>query len=197
MAKGRGSVRMGPISLFTLVIVVCLAVMAVLCVATAEASRALVNRQPAANTEIYIDEVAGQAFVASLDNALLPYRENQTQASAASASAEGSDLKTVVTQALPDCVSAAETAAKAQGSFVNVSARTLEGEEVAQIAGTVGVVDDTTDALGVAVEFETAHGRLLSVVIEVHNGGTYSIVSWKTTTQWNDEGTGETLWSGM
>ena len=35
-ARGRGSVRIGPISLFTLVIIVCLAVMAVLSVTTAQ-----------------------------------------------------------------------------------------------------------------------------------------------------------------
>ncbi len=206
MAKGQGSVRMGPISLFTLVIVLCLAVMAVLTVTTAEASRALMNRQAAATAEIYIDEVAAQAFVASLDSSLLEYREAHADAAgaadagAASGTADAIDateLKNTLTGALPTCVSAAETAAKAQGSFVNVDARTVEGEDVAQVAGVFGAADVGPDALGLAIDFETEHGRLLSVVLQVHKDGTYSILSWKTTTKWSDEGTGDTLWSGV
>lgn len=204
MAKGQGSVRMGPISLFTLVIVLCLAVMAVLTVTTAEASRALMNRQAAATAEIYIDEVAAQAFVASLDSSLLEYREAHTDAADAGATDAGAtdtvdatELKNTLTGALPACVSAAETAAKAQGSFVNVDARTVEGEDVAQVAGVFGASDVGPDALGLAIDFETEHGRLLSVVLQVHEDGTYSILSWKTTTKWSDEGTGDTLWSGV
>ena len=44
MAKSRGSVRMGPISLFALIIILCLAVMAVLAVTTAQASYTLTQR---------------------------------------------------------------------------------------------------------------------------------------------------------
>ena len=39
MARNQGSVRMGPVSLFTLVIILCLAVLAVLAVTTAQACR--------------------------------------------------------------------------------------------------------------------------------------------------------------
>ena len=43
--RGRGSVRIGPISLFALVIILCLAVMAVLSVTTAQATYAAAERQ--------------------------------------------------------------------------------------------------------------------------------------------------------
>ena len=62
MAKPHGSVRIGPISLFTLIIVLCLAVLTVLSVTTSLAELS--------TTETYQLESVGQQFVADIDAAL-------------------------------------------------------------------------------------------------------------------------------
>ena len=68
MAKPHGSVRIGPISLFTLIIVLCLAVLTVLSVTTSLAELSTTERQAA--TETYQLESVGQQFVADIDAAL-------------------------------------------------------------------------------------------------------------------------------
>ena len=65
MAKPHGSVRIGPISLFTLIIVLCLAVLTVLSVTTSLAELSTTERQAATTTES-----VGQQFVADIDAAL-------------------------------------------------------------------------------------------------------------------------------
>ena len=66
--------RIGPISLFALVIILCLAVMAVLSVTTAQATYAAAERQAAFTTDTYANERAGQELVADVDAALAPVR---------------------------------------------------------------------------------------------------------------------------
>ncbi len=58
--RGRGSVRIGPISLFALVIILCLAVMAVLSVTTAQATYAAAERQALFTNDTYANERAAQ-----------------------------------------------------------------------------------------------------------------------------------------
>ena len=72
--RGRGSVRIGPISLFALVIILCLAVMAVLSVTTAQATYAAADRQASFTTDTYANEQAAQEFTADVDAALAPVR---------------------------------------------------------------------------------------------------------------------------
>lgn len=62
-AAEKGTVRMGPISLFTLVVALCLAVMAVLAVTTARASGALAERQAAFTADDYANEAAAQELL--------------------------------------------------------------------------------------------------------------------------------------
>ena len=69
MAKPHGSVRIGPISLFTLIIVLCLAVLTVLSVTTSLAELST-ERQAATTTETYQLESVAQQFVADIDAAL-------------------------------------------------------------------------------------------------------------------------------
>lgn len=73
MAKGHRineSVRMGPISIFTLVVILCVAVMAVLCFTTAHASLTVAQRQATFATDNYANETSGQEFVAAVDEVL-------------------------------------------------------------------------------------------------------------------------------
>ena len=61
---------MGPLALFTLVTVLCLAVLAVLAVSTANATLTLSQRRASATTQLYLDETAAQTFTAVLDEQL-------------------------------------------------------------------------------------------------------------------------------
>ena len=58
---------MGPVSLFALVVALCLAVMAVLAVTTARASMALAERQAAFTADDYANEAVGQELLAVAD----------------------------------------------------------------------------------------------------------------------------------
>ena len=68
------NVRIGPISVFTLIIIICMAVLAVLTISTANASLVLSQRQAVAAQELYLDETAAQAFLAEVDDRLTPLR---------------------------------------------------------------------------------------------------------------------------
>ncbi len=65
------NVRIGPVSVFTLIIIICLAVLAVLTISTANASLVLSQRQAVAAQELYLDETAAQ----TIDDRLAPLRE--------------------------------------------------------------------------------------------------------------------------
>ena len=66
-SAGTENVRMGPLALFTLMAVICLAVLAVLALSTSNATVALAERRAEATTQLYLDEAAAQVFVAELD----------------------------------------------------------------------------------------------------------------------------------
>ena len=61
------SLRMGPVALFTLVAVICLAVLAVLALSTGQSTLSLAQRRASATTQTYRDETAAQTWLAELD----------------------------------------------------------------------------------------------------------------------------------
>ena len=71
-------VRMGPLALFTLMAVICLAVLAVLALSTSNATMALAQRRADATDQLYLDEAAAQTFVATLDEQLATGADDQT-----------------------------------------------------------------------------------------------------------------------
>lgn len=64
---GGSNVRIGPITVFALVIILCMAVLAVLSLSTSNATLTMSQRQATAMTELYLDETAAQEFLADLD----------------------------------------------------------------------------------------------------------------------------------
>lgn len=78
MASRQGSVRIGPVSILVLIIVLCLAVMAVLTVTTSEAEESITTRQRDATTALYANEAAAQEFLADLDSRLALARSANT-----------------------------------------------------------------------------------------------------------------------
>ena len=81
----RGSVRIGPISVFVLVIILCLAVLAVLSITTAHASQSLTTRQLVFTADQYANESAGQEFMGLIDKELVKVRQGSESADQARA----------------------------------------------------------------------------------------------------------------
>lgn len=69
-----GTVRMGPISIFALIILICLAVMAVLTISTAQATYSAAEKQMLFTDDTYENERAGQELVKLVDETLAPLR---------------------------------------------------------------------------------------------------------------------------
>ena len=180
MAKPHGSVRIGPISLFTLIVILCLAVLAVLSVTTARAELSITERQAATTTETYELESAAQRFVADVDGAL----------------AQGDAALAVV---LADYGIAADSGATpAAGETIEDDTMVAGGDTPAG-----ATLDDTAISSGgtfdgtlLSATFAMESGRTLAVVLRINDNGTYTIEQWKTTTQWTDDGTGANLWLG-
>ena len=110
-------VRIGPISVFTLIIVVCLAVLAVLAFTSANATLVMTQRQATATSELYLDEAAAQQFVAGVDDELSTVR---------TAGGTNVDAVQAVQRALPALT---EAARGSSGGRVSVSA-SMDGDSV-------------------------------------------------------------------
>ena len=75
MSRSKGSVRIGPISLFTLMTVLCLAVLGVLSISTAQATYAAAEKQAAFTADTYVNESAAQNLLANVDETLASVRK--------------------------------------------------------------------------------------------------------------------------
>lgn len=73
-ARHEAVIRMGPLSIFTLVIALCLAVVAVLAVSAGNASLVMTERQAESVAQLYLGEEAAEEFVAQLDARLANVR---------------------------------------------------------------------------------------------------------------------------
>ena len=178
MARPHGSVRIGPISLFTLIIILCLAVLAVLSITTARAELSITERQAATTTETYQLEVQGQEFVAAVDGALASGGETALEA---------------VLAEYGIAVTAAPAGDAAAAGAVPAAGTTISDDDGG--AGAI-TVSGTFDGELISATFAMDSGRTLAVVLRVSNNDTYTIEQWKTTTQWTDDGAGENLWLG-
>lgn len=117
MNSTNGSVRIGPISLFTLVIILCLAVMAVLSATTAQATYSAAEKQALFTNDTYQNEQAAQSAVAVIDAALESVR----------ASGGGLDeALAAVDEALP--ADAQRDGSRVLMTFASPSGRTLDVE---------------------------------------------------------------------
>lgn len=173
MARARGSVRMGPVSLFALVIVICLAVLAVLTLVTARASEHRAERQAESVQALYANESAGQALLASLDAWLADARDAGASQTYALEALDG---------ALPDL--AAQAAADASATAVDASL--VPAVDEASV--------DADDAV-VSVRFVTPSGRALDIGLGITGDLSYEIEAWRATTLWTED-TSNTVWAG-
>ena len=119
-ARGNGNVRIGPVSVITLIVVICMAVLAVLAASTSHASAAISERQAEGSQMLYINELAGQEFVASVDDILAGVRAaGGTAADGARAVERGLDGV---------CANAREAAGGRVECFADVDGATVTAE---------------------------------------------------------------------
>lgn len=135
VARGE-SVRIGPASLFTLVIIVCLAVLAVLAASTANATLVMSQRMGTANQEFYLDDAAGQVLLAEIDQALAGARDGDEAARAVGAALPG-----ICSRAEESAGGKASVDASFEGRRVNAEI-TCHNGRVLKI--TVALLDDAT-----------------------------------------------------
>lgn len=132
-AAREDHVRIGPISVFALIIIVCMAVLAVLTISTAHASLVLSERQALATQELYLDETAAQTFLAEMDARL---EQTRGQGAAAALRAVESDLDEV--RASAEEATGGQVSASADVSGQQVSAEfSCENGRTLKIAVTV------------------------------------------------------------
>ncbi len=134
--KNNG-VRIGPISLLTLIAVLLLAVLAMLCVTTSNAARAMSERQATGATASYALEACGQDLLARLSDAA----QGNDDASAAVEAIDG-ELDELTAAAL-DEASAEGLSIKAETSDRTVTF-TISADDGRTLDGSVTFADDLT-----------------------------------------------------
>lgn len=160
MERRPSTVRMGPISVFALVIILCLAVLGVLSVTSASAGSALAQRQAEFTADDYRNEIAGQSFYARVDDVLTQVRAQGGDAQAAAAALDAATAQ-IAQEASSDAGSQTTVSASLEGGELAVhiqaqSGRCLDIEFAIQPDATLSVAawkattlwtEDTTDHL--------------------------------------------------
>lgn len=157
MNKRASNIRIGPISVITLISILILAALAMLCFTTTRANYTMANRQADSTNQTYMLDACAQTFLSSIDSEL-------NYASSAQEAAQVIESKSTSL-----CTYAVNSAKKAG---VNVS-------DVEMTASTEGTT--------VALTVESSNGRILRASVELYDDKSYSITEWKTTTAWKTE----------
>lgn len=165
--RANNSVRMGPISLFTLVVVLCIAVMSVLCFSLAHSSLTVAQRQADFATDSYANESAGQEFVAAVDEVLAGLRADADSGAAGVGGAAGSGA----------AAGAASGKAVVIGKESAMAALKARGADLAPGA-TLSFGSDSVTA-----DFLLPSSRRLYVELAIDDDATYRVVQWKQTTR--------------
>lgn len=158
--RANNSVRMGPISLFTLVVVLCIAVMSVLCFSLAHSSLTVAQRQADFATDSYANESAGQEFVAAVDEVLAGLRADAGSGVPSGGAAGAASGKAVVIGK-----KSALAALKARGADLAPGATLSFGSD------------------SVTADFLLPSSRRLYVELAIDDDATYRVVQWKQTTR--------------
>lgn len=191
MAREKGSVRIGPVSVFSLVIILGLAVLAVLSAATSHASNAEAQTQASFTASAYANDAAAAESLAAIDSALA--RE------AAEQSDEG-DAADDSGAARPDGIVGDSTSSRSDGAagvFDVDSAMEAVSEVLPQGDLAEGITAASSiEGNAVQMVFSAQDGRTLTVSLEVCDNLTYEVTQWRVTTEWNQEPEENKLWSG-
>ena len=167
-------IRMGSISLFALVIIICLAVLAVLSFSTANASLTMSQRQATAMHEMYADETAAQRFVAELD-AVMAGERTVAQRGNTTVDDDG-DRGDAAQTANDDDVAGQRGSRATEAIIASLDEICAKAEAAAggQVSVNANVVDNKVYA-----DFSCEGGRVLNIVVIVRNNSTYRIDKWR------------------
>lgn len=132
--------RIGPISVITLIIVICMAVMGVLAISTSFATQTIANRQADATQRLYLDECAGQEFVAGVDDALADARDAGGSASSGARAVEDA-LDGICEQARAAADGRVDCTASVDGATVTAE---FICENTRMLGITITILDDAT-----------------------------------------------------
>lgn len=189
-------VRIGSISVFALVVIICLAVLAVLAFSTANASLLMSQRQAVATSELYLDERAAQEFVAGIDDILAGIRGETLTSGEGDIELARDERGNVMYDEYGNMVvnekesdqGQASRSGKGNEAVSAVSDMLLDLREEAKLAGD-GKVAVTAQVNGnkVNAEFSCENGRMLSIVVTIRNNATYRIDKWKMSAVQNEE----------
>ena len=216
MAREKGSVRIGPVSVFALVVILGLAVLAVLSAATAHASYTEAQAQADFTRSAYVNDAAAAQALADIDAALAKAasaREVTTvdaewgdadataAMSAENAEEENDSGSTRGEQGAANAEQDAGSAAPSASEASAVSAPDLDAamEAVSAVLPQGQVADGCTaessvNGASVRMTFSTEDGRTLDVELTVRDDLTYSLERWAVTTAWNQEPEETKLW---
>lgn len=153
-------VRIGPISLITLIIVICMAVLGVLAASTSHATQTISNKQANASQQMYLNERAGQELLADIDAVLVNQRAVGANASRAAAAVE-SELDAI-------CQAARDAGNGRVACTANMDDTTVKAQFICDDARTLSVAvtirDDAT--------YRVDQWKMASVQQEVQGMGT-------------------------
>lgn len=214
MNESQSPVRIGPISLFALIAVICLATLAVLSIATSNATYRLTTLQADSMAQQYQAETAAQNFVAHIDASYADATVAAERAAAQKATAEKAAAELAARTRQSGTTSTAPATAPATTTdpatdtqdTASTSAVTAAGSlasalpaicaEAAAATDDVIEVSAELDGSTITAQFACPSGRVLDIEIELGPGGTYRITKWNMTAKVNSAET-DTLWSGM
>lgn len=179
MAREKGSVRIGPVSVFALVVILGLAVLAVLSAATAQASHTEAQAQADFTRSSYVNDAAAARALADIDAAL-----------AQEAAAADADSALVRETTAADADGRGDASAYDIDAAMSAVSAVLPQGQVADGCAAESFVDGTA----VRMTFSTEDGRTLDVELAVRDDLTYSLERWVVTTAWNQEPEETKLW---
>lgn len=197
MARRRSPVRMGPISIFVLIIILCLAVLATLSFATSHAQVSIEERQEEMTHATYANEVAAQQFVAALDATLAPLREEGQDK--AHAIVYVTDHLTALFES--SCIVDSPNEAIAAIDEASKSRATIMSQEIVPTieieSGDDGLIRASGAFRGdvLRADFTQDNRRMLSIGVRVTDALTLELVEWKASTIWEEDAS-ERLWAG-
>lgn len=202
------SVRMGPASILTLVIVICLAVLGVLTAATASANSNMANRQAQFVADDYANETAGQIFYAQADDIVAGIHAqggSVDDAAAALNTALPLLIETVSSQiesndTVDDDTTASQTenSSNASDDAASSDGATASQAESGTTATTISTPTISAEMQGntLLLHVKAASGRCLDARFAITADVTLSVERWGATTAWVADDT-DILWTGQ
>ncbi len=205
--------RMGSLNLLVLVIALCLAVMGVLSVVTAQASGNLSARQAETSQELYAEESAAQYMLSEVDGILANVRQGHVRSSRMTGTisdasericAAAEELETSqavgLTASLETFTPNSTSSSKASGqSGITLDDNPFGSGQTASQEPTISpFLAESMEGCtgGVTFTLKTPSGLNLACMIGLYPDGTYTIFQWETFRSWNEAVRNEMLWTG-